>query len=90
MVHDRRIPVSMAKSMLGCSDDFVRDLIADQALDAIDIRRAGAPRALWSISLDSVRRYISQRRRGAKKDPLEPLGQRDSSAGAAEELAGAV
>lgn len=62
MANERRVSVGAAKSMLGCSDDFVRSLIAADHLEAVDIRKPGAARALWSVSVESIRRYISSRR----------------------------
>lgn len=54
---DRRVSVGVAKRRLGCSDDHVRRLIGDGALDAVDIRRPGAKRALWAVSTQSIERY---------------------------------
>jgi hypothetical protein len=62
MASDKRVNVSKAKSMLGCSDDTVRRRIEAGVLHGRDIRKPGAKRAVWSVSLESIQRYISESR----------------------------
>lgn len=59
---EKRVSVGVAKRMLGCSDDTVRRRIEAGEIEAVDIRPAGAARPVWSVSVESVRRYISSRR----------------------------
>ncbi len=80
---NRRVSVGIAKKMIGCSDDHVRSLIEAEELDGIDVRRPGARRACWSITIASIERFI-RRRKKKPTEPLECMPAADRAAGVSE------
>lgn len=64
-----RIGTRRAARLLGVSVRHVRRLGAAGALDIVDLRVPGAPRACWSVGLASLLRLLEERRGG----PLVPL-----------------
>jgi excisionase family DNA binding protein len=62
----RWLTTRQAGERLGVSGQHVRDLVAAEALAAMDVRLPGAPKPEYRIAEDSVDAFIAARSNGAK------------------------
>lgn len=59
---EERLPLARAARLLGVSRKHVLRLGQAGALDLLDVRAPGAPKATWTVSRGSLERWIEARR----------------------------
>jgi hypothetical protein len=63
----RLLTIPEVKELLGCSENFVYSLIADDELSTVDISRPGSRKPKTRIPEDVARAFLKRRTNSAKK-----------------------